>query len=126
MKVHAEVSPKNGLLSKRESEVLGLLAEGNSREGVADLLFRSRSTVNTYTNNILNKMDSRNIVEAVAKAVVLGILKFEKTLCLALVVCMSMHSVMPSTSYAADLTEKPLPEQPFLRVRVRSGRRRED
>lgn len=117
---------KNPYLTPKETETLALRAYGYSRQQVADMRHRTKSTVNGQMHSILTKLDADNLVAAIAIALVRGILKLEKTLCLAMVVCISMHAVIPSTSYAADLTEKKLPEQPFLRVRVRSGRRRED
>lgn len=42
-------------LTKRESEILDLVALGYSDEGIADKLFISRTTVATHLHNIYTK-----------------------------------------------------------------------
>jgi DNA-binding NarL/FixJ family response regulator len=55
-------------ISKREFEVLELIAEGLSNQDIADRLFVSTSTVKTHVSNILAKLDSSRRTEAIAKA----------------------------------------------------------
>jgi DNA-binding CsgD family transcriptional regulator len=62
-------------LSKREIEVLGLVAVGMASREIADRLFISIATVNNHRQRILEKMHVRNSSEAVRYAVELGILQ---------------------------------------------------
>lgn len=61
-------------LSKRESEVLNLLARGFSFIEIGDLLKISRSTVATYVKNIYQKLEVNSRSEAVFEASSLGII----------------------------------------------------
>ena len=61
-------------LSKREIEVLELLAEGFSNFEIAQRLFISLPTVKSHTRNIYGKLDVHNRKEAVVRARTLGIL----------------------------------------------------
>ncbi len=56
-------------LTKREREVLQLLAEGNSNEAVASELVVSKHTVRNHVQNILGKLKAHSRLEAVAIAV---------------------------------------------------------
>ncbi len=56
----------NNPLSKRETEVLELLAEGISYKMIADKLFLSFNTVNTHVKHIYEKLHVSSIGEAVA------------------------------------------------------------
>ena len=62
------------LLSKREAEVLNLLARGFSFIEIGDLLKISRSTVATYVKNIYQKLEVNSRSEAVFEASSLGII----------------------------------------------------
>ncbi len=55
-------------LSKRELEVLGLLAQGHSNQEIAAKLFVSLSTVKTHLQNIFEKLDVKRRTQAVEKA----------------------------------------------------------
>jgi len=55
-------------LSERESEVLKLLAKGNSYKVIADELFISYFTVQSHVKNIYEKMEVNSKSEAVSKA----------------------------------------------------------
>lgn len=55
-------------ISKREYEVLQLLAEGYSNADVAAKLFVSVSTVKTHVSNIFQKLDVKNRTQAIRKA----------------------------------------------------------
>jgi DNA-binding NarL/FixJ family response regulator len=56
-------------LTKRESEVLELVAEGKSNQEVADSLFISTKTVETHKTNILEKLGLKNTAELVKYAI---------------------------------------------------------
>jgi DNA-binding CsgD family transcriptional regulator len=52
-------------VSKREQEVLELIAEGLSNREIAERLFVSTSTVKTHTSNLFSKLDARRRTQAV-------------------------------------------------------------
>ena len=58
-----------GVLSKRELEVLELLAEGLSNRELADRLFLTRKTVEHHVRSVLRKLGLRSRAEAAAYAV---------------------------------------------------------
>jgi len=55
-------------LSKRELEILGLLAQGHSNQEIAARLFVSLSTVKTHIQNLFEKLDVKRRMQAVEKA----------------------------------------------------------
>ena len=55
-------------ISKREFEVLELMAAGLSNQDIADRLFVSTSTVKTHVSNVLAKLDASRRTEAIARA----------------------------------------------------------
>jgi DNA-binding NarL/FixJ family response regulator len=56
-------------LTKREQEVLALVASGKSNQEVADDLFISIKTVDTHKNHILDKLGLKNTAELVRYAI---------------------------------------------------------
>jgi DNA-binding NarL/FixJ family response regulator len=56
-------------LSSRESEILGLLAEGLTGEQIAKRLVLSPDTVRTHVRNAMEKLGARTRTEAVVKAI---------------------------------------------------------
>lgn len=66
--------PAAALLSRREREVLALLARGLSDREVAEQLVVSRHTVHRHVANIRNKLGCRSRAAAVAEAARLGLL----------------------------------------------------
>jgi LuxR family transcriptional regulator, regulator of acetate metabolism len=56
-----------GLLTKRELEVLRLLAEGQSNQGIADALVISGATAKFHVASVLRKLHVANRAEAVAR-----------------------------------------------------------
>lgn len=56
-------------LTKREQEVLALVASGKSNQEVADDLFISVKTVDTHKNHILDKLGLKNTAELVRYAI---------------------------------------------------------
>jgi DNA-binding NarL/FixJ family response regulator len=57
-----------GELTKREIEVLRLVAEGLNNQTIAERLFLSDHTVHRHLANILNKLDVSTRAAAVAQA----------------------------------------------------------
>ncbi len=55
-------------LSRREQEVLKLVADGYSNTMIAGHLHLSENTVKTYVENLLSRLNARNRAEAVAAA----------------------------------------------------------
>lgn len=55
-------------LSKRELEILSLLAQGHSNQEIAAKLFISLSTVKTHIQNLFEKLDVKRRIQAVEKA----------------------------------------------------------
>jgi DNA-binding CsgD family transcriptional regulator len=58
---------KSGL-SKRELEVLQLIADGHSNQEIADRLFVSLNTVKTHSSNVFLKLDVKRRTQAIEKA----------------------------------------------------------
>ena len=72
-----KISPDGNLvepLSRRELEVLHLIALGKTNQEIAEQLIVSRGTVKAHTANIYRKLDVANRTEAVARARQLGML----------------------------------------------------
>lgn len=59
-------------LSERERSCLYLAAQGKSSRETAGILHISMSTVETYRNNIKQKLNSRNITHAVLQGMMCG------------------------------------------------------
>ena len=63
-----------GTLSRREMEVLRLIADGKPNKEIAFELFLAVGTVKKHTNNIFGKLGAQSRTQAVARARELGIL----------------------------------------------------
>jgi NarL family two-component system response regulator LiaR len=61
-------------ISKRELEVLSLMAEGHSNQEIASKLFISLSTVKTHNQNLFEKLDVKRRTQASEKARRLGLI----------------------------------------------------
>ncbi len=61
-------------LSRREQEVLQLVADGLTTQQIADQLFTSRRTVETHRQNILEKTGAKNTAALVRYAIAQGFL----------------------------------------------------
>lgn len=61
-------------LSRRELEVLELMAEGLSNQEIAEKLFVSLNTIKTHTSRLFEKMDVKRRTQAVEKAKRLNII----------------------------------------------------
>ncbi|HLS34636.1 MAG TPA: response regulator transcription factor [Bacillota bacterium] len=57
------------LLTKRECEILQLMAEGNSNRSIAEELYISEKTVKNHVSNILQKMKVNDRTQAVVKSI---------------------------------------------------------
>ena len=64
----------NALLTRREVEVLRLVARGWTDRDIAERLYLSRRTVSNHVSNILGKLDVPSRRAAVVTAVRLGML----------------------------------------------------
>lgn len=69
----SQPAPPDFGLSKREFEVLALIAEGQSNPEIGRQLFITRKTVAVHVSNILTKLGVSGRVEAAAAAIRLGI-----------------------------------------------------
>jgi DNA-binding NarL/FixJ family response regulator len=67
--VPASEKLKNSVLTERESELLKLIAKGQSNKEIANQLYLSLGTVKSYVRIILNKLSVDDRVQAAAKAV---------------------------------------------------------
>jgi DNA-binding NarL/FixJ family response regulator len=70
---HREATPAS-TLSAREAEVLQLLSDGLTTDAVGKELFLSPTTVRSYAENAMRKLEARNRVHAVAQALRMGLL----------------------------------------------------
>jgi DNA-binding CsgD family transcriptional regulator len=66
-------SPEKGSLSRRELEILGLVADGMASREIASRLFISVATVNNHRQRILEKLGTRSSAESVRYAASLGL-----------------------------------------------------
>jgi two-component system response regulator NreC len=69
------VEKESDVLTKREKEVLRLIAEGNSNQQAATELTISVKTVNAHRYNLMKKLDVHNVQELVRYAIRQGIVK---------------------------------------------------
>lgn len=65
------------VLTRREKEVLVLIAEGMTNNEIAEKIFISASTVDTHRKNLLAKMPARNTAELVKLAFQYKFIKLE-------------------------------------------------
>ena len=56
------------LLSKREIEILGRIADGQTNRQIADELFLSFGTVKWYTSEIYSKLGVKSRTQAIVRA----------------------------------------------------------
>jgi ATP/maltotriose-dependent transcriptional regulator MalT len=55
-------------ISKREYEVLELMAKGHSNQEIADKLFVSLNTIKTHTSNLFIKLEAKRRTQAIERA----------------------------------------------------------
>ncbi|HET8846661.1 MAG TPA: response regulator transcription factor, partial [Ktedonobacteraceae bacterium] len=65
------------LLSQREFQILQRIAKGESNRTIAEDLYLSESSVRTYWHRVLTKLNAFSKVEAVTRAIKLGLLASE-------------------------------------------------
>lgn len=70
--VFAAEKPSQPLLSAREREVFGLLADGLTGEQIAERLVLSPETIRTHVRNAMGKLDAHTRVHALALALQYG------------------------------------------------------
>jgi two-component system nitrate/nitrite response regulator NarL len=61
-------------LTRRECEVLRFVAQGKTNPEIAESTGLTRNTVKTYLQSALHKLGARNRVEAIGKAIEVGLL----------------------------------------------------
>ncbi|RYE36312.1 MAG: response regulator transcription factor [Sphingobacteriaceae bacterium] len=61
-------------LSKRETEVLTLIAEGFTNQEIADKLFTSKRTIEGHRENLIAKTNTRNTAALIRYAIVNGLI----------------------------------------------------
>lgn len=64
-----------GSLTRREMEVLKLMAEGRSNRAIGEFLFISEKTVKNHVSSVLQKMDVQDRTQAVVTAIKTGWVK---------------------------------------------------
>lgn len=62
-------------LSKREMEIVSLVAKGNSSPQIAEKLFISPDTVRTHRKNLLRKTKTKNVGEFICRCIEWGLLQ---------------------------------------------------
>jgi DNA-binding CsgD family transcriptional regulator len=67
--------PPRRRLSRREREVLNLIAAGADRQEIADELTISVATVRTHVRNLRHKLNARNRAHAIALAIQQGLIE---------------------------------------------------
>jgi DNA-binding NarL/FixJ family response regulator len=75
---HREVSSADVPLTKREKEILTLVAEGMTNQEIADKLFISPRTVDTHRTNIMQKLDIHDVALLARYAVEHGLIRKQK------------------------------------------------
>ncbi|TMK87069.1 MAG: response regulator transcription factor [Actinobacteria bacterium] len=75
--VRREESGAEPIISKREEEVLQLIADGLSTTEVAEKLYISVKTVKNHLASIYQKLDTRDRTQAVLQAVRMGIVRLD-------------------------------------------------
>jgi DNA-binding CsgD family transcriptional regulator len=61
-------------LTRREKEVLELIADGNTNNEIATKLFISVTTVDTHRKNLLAKFEAKNIASLIKAAMQMQLL----------------------------------------------------
>lgn len=61
-------------LTKREKEVLKLIAEENTTQEIADILFLSKHTIESYRKNLISKLQVKNLAGLTKHAIKMGLL----------------------------------------------------
>ena len=70
----AEKKEKEISLTQRETEVLKLIAEEFTTQEIADKLFLSKHTIESYRKNLISKLDVKNLAGLTKHALKMGLL----------------------------------------------------
>lgn len=62
-------------LTEREKEVLKLIAEENTTQEIADILFLSKHTIESYRKNLISKLQVKNLAGLTKHALKMGLLE---------------------------------------------------
>jgi DNA-binding NarL/FixJ family response regulator len=73
-KIKADDALEQEFLSKREIEILKLIAEGFGNKEISEKLFISIRTVESHKNHIMQKLGFRSVVEMVRYAIKMGLI----------------------------------------------------
>ena len=65
---------KSSYLTRRETEILHLLAEGFTTSEMAEKLFTSKRTIETHRQNIMEKTQTKNTAALIKLAMLQGLL----------------------------------------------------
>lgn len=65
------------VITRRENEILKLIADGLTNSAIAEKLFISIATVNTHRKSLLEKFDAKNTAILIGKAAKLGLINIE-------------------------------------------------
>lgn len=76
-KLDMQPSREDRIVTKREEEVLQLIADGCSTSEVAEQMYISQKTVKNHLASIYQKLDARDRTQAVLQAVRMGIVSLE-------------------------------------------------
>lgn len=74
MEGHSVSGTSDPVITRRESEILRLIADGYTNQEIADRLFISSSTVDSHRKNLLMKFDAKNTAALVKTAISKGII----------------------------------------------------
>lgn len=66
---------KKSILTKKEKEIIQLIAQENTTEEIAKKLFISKGTIESHRKNIFLKLQVTNVAGLIKKAVYLGVVK---------------------------------------------------
>ncbi len=69
-----DIENKTPIITRREKEVLELIADGMTNNEIAQILFISSTTVDTHRKNLLAKFESKNIASLIKSAMQLKII----------------------------------------------------
>lgn len=70
--------PEKRALTKRETEIVRLVADGYKNREVAEKLGISVKTVETHRANIMNKLALRNLAELIRYAIQKGLVRIDQ------------------------------------------------
>jgi len=81
LRTYQTASPRHQfIISRRETEVLHLIADELTTKEIASKLYISYETANTHRKNLLEKMEVRNTAGLIRRAFEVGIMQVEQPL----------------------------------------------